>query len=295
MFKWWKRWKRRTTRSTPDRPTGERSTLPPYSIVACTLSDVGCRRTVNEDRIRYVAPGATAAPERGALLVVADGMGGHAAGEVASQLAVDYVCQSYYASLSDALPQAALETALHTANQAIHDAAAREDRLQGMGTTCTALALQHGRAYCAYVGDSRLYLIRAGGLYTMSEDHSLTRQMVKEGLLTPHEAQHHHDKHVVVRALGTRPEVAVSTWPAPLSVHPEDRLLLCSDGLSDLVEEDEIRQTALEADPPTACRRLVAQARARGGHDNISVGLLYLEPAQPVARTAAPTRTVEVL
>jgi protein phosphatase len=146
-----------------------------------------------------------------------------------------------------------------------------------MGTTCLALAIQQGRAYCAYVGDSRLYLLREGTLYQMSEDHSLIRQMLNQGLLTPEEARGHEDGHVVLRALGTRPTVAITTWPAPFAIQPGDRFLACTDGLYDLVDDDAIARTVQEHPPDDACARLVREANARGGHDNISVGVLYIE------------------
>lgn len=276
MFTWWTRWRtRRATTENTARPTGERAALPSYSITAATCTDVGQRRTINEDCIRHVAHS-----DRDALLLVADGMGGHAAGEVASRMAVDCVADCYAPTTSGDV-HAALKSALAAANRAIEAAAERADHQRGMGTTCLALAIRGGRAYCAYVGDSRLYLLRSGTLYRMSEDHSLVRQLLNQGLLTPEEARRHEDSHVVLRALGTRPVVAVTTWPAPFAIQPGDRFLACTDGLYDLVSDDAIARIVQAYLPEAACTRLVAEANARGGSDNVSAGVLHVEAPRP--------------
>jgi protein phosphatase len=186
--------------------------------------------------------------------------------------------------------------AVRFANRAIHDAARRDPKLHGMGTTCTALVLRGGLAYCAHVGDSRLYLIRDGEIFLMTEDHSAVMDMVRRGLLTRDEARRHPDKNVIVRALGGRREVEVSAWPQPLSVRAGDRFLLSSDGLHDLVEDDEL-QRAAALDPHAACERLVALARERGGHDNISVAIVAMRPLDGAAAgggsTVRETRALE--
>ncbi len=288
MFTWWKRWRaRRSTDSSASRSTGERALPLRYALRAHALTNVGRHRSINEDRIRYIAPEPPHANDC-ALLIVADGMGGHAAGEIASQMAIDCVGDTF-AAHAESDVHAVLERALATANRAIYAAAAGHDHQRGMGTTCLALAIQHGRAYCAYVGDSRLYLLRAGALYQMSDDHSLIRQMLNQGLLTPDEARDHADAHVVLRALGTHPAVEVTTWPTPFPIQRGDCFLVCSDGLYDLLPDNAIAPIVRAHAPEAACHQLIAEANARGGHDNISVGVVRIDdPAPAHAPASAP-------
>src|SRR5919107_1008209 len=180
-----------------------------FEIDASVQTDKGCVREINEDSGLMVRPSDPAKlAAKGTLLVVADGMGGHSAGEVASQMAADVVTRLYYELPSE--PGAALKTAVEEANRQIHEEAAADEAKHGMGTTCTALALCGGRAYAAHVGDSRLYMLRAGKLYQLSEDHSAVNEMVKLGIITKEQARTHEDKNVILRALGTTPEVEVS-------------------------------------------------------------------------------------
>jgi protein phosphatase len=165
-----------------------------------------------------------------------------------------------------------------------------------MGTTCTALVLRGDEAFSAHVGDSRLYLLRDGVLQALSEDHWLVNEMVQQGLISKEEARHHEDRNVITRALGLHPTVEVATWAAPRSVRPHDRFLLCSDGLYDLVNDEEILETMEEQQPHIAAEQLVTLAKARGGHDNITVAVLWLKPLSPVPSfSESDTREVEIL
>lgn len=254
-------------------------------------TDVGCRREVNEDAATVVTPhepGLLAS--RGVLVLVADGMGGHAAGEVASRMAVETIRAEYYGSRGR--PVAALVRAFERANRAIHDAARGDGRLAGMGTTCAAVALTAGAASCAHVGDSRVYLVRGGEIYAMTEDHSAVRDLVRRGLLSEADAKGHGDRNVILRALGTSKKVEVATWPDPLPVRPGDGFLLCSDGLHDLVEAGEMLDAANRFEPPGACDRLVALARERGGYDNITVAIVRVEAGDAGGAGAPATREV---
>ena len=260
-------------------------------------TDVGCVREINEDSGRLIRPSDPAQLNaKGTLLIVADGMGGHSAGEVASQLAADVVARLYYASPEE--PAAALKRAVEEANRRINEEAARDEAKHGMGTTCTALALRGGEAVAAHVGDSRLYMLRAGRLYQLSEDHSAVNEMVKMGLITKEQARTHEDKNVILRALGTSPEVEVSTVE-PWRVEVGDRYLLCSDGLYDLVLDEEIAAALTGAgDVHAAGERLIETAKERGGHDNITVGIIAIMPegtAAAEAQDAPTTREVEAL
>ncbi|MFQ5571974.1 MAG: Stp1/IreP family PP2C-type Ser/Thr phosphatase [Rhodothermales bacterium] len=273
----------------PDEPEQAEEPVP-FDVMASVQTDVGCHREVNEDAIRFVKPSESERGEaKGMLALVADGMGGHAAGEVASRMAVDIISRLYYES--DKQPTEALDEAFHAANKAINEAVHNDAALEGMGTTCTAVVLHKGRAISAHVGDSRLYLIRNGSIYIMSEDHSLVREMVKNGVITQEEARRHEDKNVILRALGIQPEVEVAMWSQPFRVQIGDQLLLCSDGLSDLVEDDEIKQAVLAADPHGAGQHLIALAKERGGYDNISVGILRLQEIGDLEEAAAERET----
>lgn len=248
-----------------------------HDIVASMLSDVGCYREGNEDCGRFVKPGDPGVlASKGMLLIVADGMGGHSAGEVASKMAVDVVSRVYYEDAGE--PQEALTRALTEANNLIYEAAAKDEALNGMGTTCTAVVLQNGSAVSAHVGDSRLYLVRNGDIYLLTEDHSAVMEMVRRGMLTIEEARKHSDKNIILRALGTNPEVDIATWDEPLPLREGDYLLLCSDGLYDLVEDQEIKQAIVGGDPHSACEALVTLAKERGGFDNITVGVVGIRP-----------------
>ncbi|MCA1619414.1 MAG: protein phosphatase 2C domain-containing protein [Acidobacteria bacterium] len=202
----------------------------------------------------------------------------------------------YYESPEE--PGLALRRAVEEANRRIHDAAAADESKHGMGTTCTALALCGATGYAAHVGDSRLYMLRAGQLYQLSEDHSAVNEMVKLGIITKEQARTHEDKNVILRALGTSPEVEASTVE-PFEARVGDRFLLCSDGLHDLVLEDEIASLLGEAeDIHAAGERLIAMAKGRGGHDNITVGIIAIMPegtAAAEAGDAPTTREVEAL
>ena len=267
--------------------------VPELRVEIGTLSDVGCVREVNEDNIRVIRPtDPNELAKRGILVVVADGMGGHSAGEIASRLAVEVVVQRYADDTKE--PGKALARSVEQANRVIIDAASKDARYAGMGTTCTALLLRGSLAYCAHVGDSRLYLVRGNDIFLMTEDHSAVMDLVKQGTITAAEARHHPDKNVIVRALGGRNDVEVATWEKPLSLRPGDTFLMCSDGLYDLVEDNELYDALRGALPQLACERLVELARQRGGPDNITVGIIAMTDtaAQPENALKA-TRAIE--
>jgi protein phosphatase len=249
-----------------------------FEVAASVQTDVGRVREINEDSGRFSRPSDPATlATKGVLLIVADGMGGHSAGEVASGMTVELVPRLYYASQSPA-PDA-LREAVEETNRQIHAASLADESKRGMGTTCTALAVVGDEAFAAHVGDSRLYMMRDGKVYQMTEDHSAVMEMVKLGLITMDEARTHEDKNVILRALGTAPEVEVSTL-TPFRVRAGDKYLLCSDGLYDLVTDEEIeRELSAAEDIHAAGERLITMAKGRGGHDNITVGIVEMVPA----------------
>lgn len=228
------------------------------------LSDVGKVRESNEDF--YHADGR--------LFIVADGMGGHRAGEVASLAAVEEFLSCERESRGED-PLRRLRGCLQAANRAVVEMASRDPGLQGMGTTFTVLLLDRG-AYLGHVGDSRAYLLREGELNPLTRDHSLVQKMVQEGFITPLEARRHPRRNIVLRALGLSTDIDADL--VRVDVRPGDRILLCTDGLSSQLEDGEIARLLLEVEDPEECvARLVEEANARGGDDNVTVVLVDLE------------------
>ncbi|MFQ3583241.1 MAG: protein phosphatase 2C domain-containing protein [Chloracidobacterium sp.] len=260
-------------------------------------SDVGCQRQVNEDFALYESP-QTASPQstqKGTLVLVADGLGGHVGGERASRMAAEIIHQVYYAT--NAEPRASLRQAFLEANRMILGAAQQCPSLRGMGTTCTALVIRGDEAYAAHVGDTRLYLVRDGSIYQMTEDDSEVMAYVREGRMIRAAAKAHPEKNVLLKALGTRPDLDPCLWPHPLRVCFGDRFLLTSDGLHDLVTDDELCALGRDAAPEDVCRRLIELARSRGGYDNITVGVVCVSEAQAgrmdIMPSAVPRETRE--
>lgn len=259
-------------------------------ISGSVISDVGCVRTVNEDSARLIDSG-SGADVRGWLTVVADGMGGHSAGEVASQLAVETIANEFSWESED--HTAALLDAMREANRKVFATAGESDQLAGMGTTCTAVVLVDWHAHLAHVGDSRLYLVRGGEIYCLTEDDSSVMEMVRKGIITREEARHHEDRNVILRALGTRPNLEPASWESPFPLRDGDVVVLSSDGLHDLVDDDEIRHVVTSEGHHDACSQLVDLARHRGGPDNITVVVLAVGKDSERRPRVAPTRSLE--
>ncbi len=251
------------------------------TVGASVMTDTGLRRESNEDCGKVVWP---RDPEqlagKGVLAIVADGMGGHQGGEVASELAVRMVSETYASAESD--PQGALVEAFRAANREIYHLSRRHRQLAGMGTTCTAVAVVEGFAYSAHVGDSRAYLVRSDRIYRMTEDRSATMALVKQGLITMNEAREHEGRNVILRAMGMHQEVEVATWDAPFALRPGDRLVLCSDGLHDILTDPEICSIAGSTEPREACSRMLKLALERMCRDNVTVAVLRVYgPGEP--------------
>ncbi|MFM2152694.1 MAG: hypothetical protein RL199_1129 [Pseudomonadota bacterium] len=231
------------------------------------LTDVGRRREHNEDSL-FVDGEAR-------LWVVADGMGGHAAGETASRLTVDALArvlcseQAVAVPAVEEVPAAAMARAIAVANEAVLSAARRDRRLAGMGTTVVGLLARGAEAFIGHVGDSRAYLLRSGTLALLTEDHSLVQEQVRAGVLTPELARVSPYRNVITRSVGMEEEVEVDL--ARLTPCAGDRLLLCSDGLNGMLEDAEIGALLGAGTIDEAARLLVDRANAAGGDDNITV------------------------
>lgn len=230
-------------------------------------SDTGRVRSSNEDAFLVRAP----------LFVVADGMGGANAGEIASRTAVE-VFAGGLARGED--PESRLAETLATANAQIHAASQSDSARRGMGTTATAALIGDGTVAIAHVGDSRAYLLRGGGLVQLTRDHTLVDELLREGRLTPEQAAGHPQRSIITRALGPEPHVQVDTFTEELE--EGDVLLLCSDGLTGMVSDDLIRSTVGEARSlSAAAKSLIRKANEAGGRDNITVVLIRIGPAVP--------------
>jgi serine/threonine protein phosphatase PrpC len=240
------------------------------AVEVASLTDVGRQRSNNQD-----AYGELRGESGACLLIVADGMGGHAGGATASRLAVETVEQIFRAS-TDA-PDVMLRAALEAANREVHNRANNDSSLAGMGTTGVALLLPaSGPGWVANVGDSRAYRLRGGQLEQLTLDHSLVAELERRGMLTPEEALVHPRRNEVLRSLGVEPDVMVDL--TEIDVLPGDQFLLCSDGLSGVVSDDEIASLMAGHPPAEAARRLVDAANDRGGPDNVTVQIARIPP-----------------
>jgi protein phosphatase len=230
---------------------------------AAALTDPGRKRRRNEDAFVCAPP----------LFAVADGMGGAQAGEIASRLAAAAVQRREPAGSPGREEVVAL---IEEANRAVFERASLDEAASGMGTTLTIALLGEEEVWIGHVGDSRAYLLRQGELRQLTDDHSLVAELVRSGRLSREEAESHPQRSVITRALGTEQAVEVDAFSVP--VRPGDLFLLCSDGLTSMVEDEAIRRL-LEASRPDleqAARALVEEANRRGGEDNITVVLFEL-------------------
>lgn len=265
----------------------------PLSVVSFGLTDSGRIRESNEDQFLIAVllktlrieqsslpqPKIQHSSDRSYLFVVADGMGGRAKGEIASALAVESVESfilgtfKWFAQFNGSEQDHVLtdfQSALGQANARLLAEGAQHVELHGMGTTLTLAYSLNDVLFVAHVGDSRCYLNRAGALYRLTRDHTIVEEMVRRGELTAEEAARHHRRHVITNAVGSDPK-DVKVEVHKLALECGDRLLLCSDGLTEMLLEEQIKLALnTEAEPELACRRLVRLANEAGGRDNIT-------------------------
>ena len=233
--------------------------------------------STNQGRVRTSNEDSFAAEPADQLFLVADGMGGHAAGEVASRIAATTVAEvvaSERAGKSD--PEDVLLRAAQEANHRIYDAQQRTPELSGMGSTLTILTFSGGRYFVAHVGDSRAYLLRNGVLEQLTRDHSLVWHLFESGILKKDELSSHPQKNLITRSIGPHPHVEVDLECG--EARPGDTFLLCSDGLTDVLSDERIRQmlSAAEVTPQQLGDALVGAANNGGGPDNITVVVVRL-------------------
>src|SRR6185437_959967 len=242
-------------------------------LVHAARTDVGMIRSGNEDNFAVSASG-----DRG-LFIVADGMGGHAAGEVASEMAVQIV-QLELSSVRDLTDRNAAErvrNALRKANRTIHDRTITEVDKQGMGTTASVLLLNPNRYLIGQVGDSRVYLLRDGALTQLTKDHSYVQEQVDAGFLTPEQARYHPYSNVITRCVGASPDVEPDVYRGDVRVG--DLFLVASDGLTGMVDDRRLQALLMSrTEPERKVHLLIAEANGRGGLDNITAIVVQVAP-----------------
>jgi PPM family protein phosphatase len=270
--------------------------IEPYVLKVVVKTDLGNVRTNNEDAGSFVKMNDDIKiREKGYLLLVADGMGGHNAGEVASRMAVDIITEEYFKQDAHPDKEKALARAFHAANKKIYDRAASNDSCKGMGTTCTALVVAGESIYYAHAGDSRAYLLKKQEIKQITEDHTYVQELVKKGDITPEQAADHPQRNILTNAMGTKPLVKVDAGLYDLSFDLADRLLVCSDGLYDYFNDAEIGQAMQYESLQQSADFLVAEAKRRGGKDNITVVLAEKMHPDNNGNALKLTRDVDLL
>jgi PPM family protein phosphatase len=245
-------------------------------VEVAALTDVGRQRANNEDAYLLWEPKSDEEFRRkGRLAIVADGMGGYEGGQEASRIAVETVRLVYDRDFADS-PQQALQSGLLAAHDNIQRYAVEHPEFQGMGTTCTALALVGHKLYSAHIGDSRLYLVRPDAITRLTRDHSYVGRLVESGIVSSEDAQSHPQRHILTAALGSGKEIAPDVSENPVQLETGDKVLLCTDGLWSVVSEPEIAKAVRSNPPAQACQSLIDLALECGGPDNVTVVVLHI-------------------
>ncbi|CAN5758682.1 protein-serine/threonine phosphatase PrpC [soil metagenome] len=282
-------WKKKNNtnagRQVPDLQNGSGD---PVNIKVVIKSDLGNVRTNNEDAASFFRmTDGKLLREKGYLLIVADGMGGHLAGEVASKMAVDIISEEYFRPANDSDREKALASAFNLANKKIFELAAANEQYRGMGTTCTAIVVIASTIYYAHAGDSRAYLYKDNKLTRITEDHTYVQELVNNGDISNEQAETHPQRNILTNAMGTKPVLRVDTGKCLTSFEQNNRLLLCSDGLYDYLSDQEIAAVMSAGSLQEAADYFISESKRRGGKDNITVVLaeIYEEKKEPDLRS----------
>lgn len=248
-------------------------------IIFAAKTDLGQIRENNEDKFDCIEPDEPSVlAVKGRVYAVADGMGGHSAGQVAAELALNLFIRSYYSDLSPEI-ESCLRKAVREANAYVVDVARNVPGRTGMGATLTAGVVRDDDLFIVQVGDSRCYLLREGRLEQMTEDHSWVADQVRSGAMKLEDAEQSPFRNVITRSMGGAPEVEPDITAVKLQ--PGDRYLLCSDGLSGMVPHAEIGELLAEGSPSVAAWNLIERANQYGGRDNITAFVLQISDIQP--------------
>lgn len=267
-------------KSKPDAQDIQAGDDPPAfsNIKVVIKTDLGNVRTNNEDTASSIRVANNDADvEAQYLLIVADGMGGHLAGEVASKMAVDIISEEYSKQATAPNKEKILAQAFTEANKRIFQLASSNAQYCGMGTTCTGLAIAGQTIYYAHAGDSRAYLYKDKSLTRITEDHTYVQELVKNGDIEPAKADTHPQRNILTNAMGTKPGLRVDTGKCDVIFESQDRVMLCSDGLYDYLSDQEIAAIMAYQSMQDAAEYFIAEAKRRGGLDNITVVMAEIE------------------
>ena len=243
------------------------------------MSHVGMARKLNEDSFLICM----SADRQGGYFIVCDGMGGAKAGDVASRLATDTFASHFDPAVPCPRLEECVKSAMQNANARVWEMSHSDPMLDGMGTTMVCMVMQDGEAVIGNVGDSRAYLIDDEGIRQITRDHSLVGEMLTRGELTPYEAQHHPSRNVITRAIGVDREIRCDTFA--LRPKAGQYVLLCSDGLTDMVSMEDLKAVLSGGvSPQEMAKELVRLALAGGGRDNVTVIVLQIREKEPVWR-----------
>lgn len=255
----WKKWFSKKTEQVID------------DVRAVIVTDVGMVRETNEDFARFVRP-SQEFEQLGFLGVVADGMGGHQAGEVASALAVQTIIKEYYSKKANRKQN--LIKAMDKANTVVLKTSKANSENKGMGTTCTAAVVFNNQIILGHIGDSRLYLYQNDLLTQCSTDHTYVQELINQNIISEEEAETHPQRNVLTKVMGTRPEIQPEIKKVDMNFEEGDRLLICSDGLYEYFTKEELEMELSDPVLSAVAHRLVDTAKERGGQDNITVMLI---------------------
>lgn len=259
------------------------------SVKAVVMTDLGNVRTNNEDVGLFFR--VEEAHEKGCLMMVADGMGGHNAGEVASRMAADIISHEYFKQNGSV--EKSLSRSFELANKKIFEMSQSNRSMKGMGTTCTTLVVIGSDIYYSQVGDSRAYLLKQNKIYQITEDHTYVQELVNKGEITIIEASTHPKRNILTNAMGTKESLRIDTGKFALPIEEKDRLMICSDGLYDYLNDDDIARILGGNSLHNAASEMVDEAKKRGGHDNITVVLAEKISLQP-GTNDKETRDVDI-
>lgn len=275
---------------TEARPKNQAPIAIDYRAVA--LTDVGSVRDNNEDNLVFMRPfDYKTRTSHGCLALVADGMGGYRYGELASKMATDIISRHYFDAKHNI--ETALRKSFEKANRAIYQQAAKDTRFKGMGTTCTGVVLLGDEIYLGHVGDSRAYLLKGDRVIQLSNDHTLVQHLLDTGQISQEESLSHPQRNVVTRAMGTSSKLQADVLKHKLRFEIGDRLLICSDGLYEYVQEEELKRILSGTKLNLAAQSLIDLAKQRGGHDNISVLIVETFQANP-NQANNPTQKIKI-
>jgi protein phosphatase len=287
-------WDRLFAKKEKDPPSENKSeVIDSGNIKVVILSDLGNIRTNNEDNaVFFKIADEKILQEKGYLLMVADGMGGHQAGEVASGMAADIISKEYFRQKNNAVEKN-LAQAFSMANKKIFELSSQNRAYQGMGTTCTVLIVTEQSVYYGQVGDSRAYVFKNNLLLRITEDQTYVQELVNSGDITAAQAAIHPKRNILTNAMGTKPDMRVETGKCDFSFEQGDKLLLCSDGLYDYIKDEEMATMLDTMSLQEAASFMISEAKKRGGHDNITV-LLAEKIAAIKETTAKETRDFDL-